>query len=119
MMADLALSSDGQTISGDLKLDSTAERSELTGSLKTDAIDLDKVLSLKGSGGESSSGDKVFPDDPIPFDALGGLDLNLSIARRYADSSAVDPTTEFGFRVSLVGVGRNDGSKTRRRSCRG
>lgn len=47
------------------------------------------------------------------------VDLNLSIARRYADSNAVDPTTEFGFRVSLVGVGGNDGSKPRRRSCRG
>ncbi|NND21754.1 MAG: LPS-assembly protein LptD [Silicimonas sp.] len=47
------------------------------------------------------------------------IDVSLSLTRRYADSTAVDPTTDFGFRVSLVGVGGNDGAPRRSRSCRG
>ena len=47
------------------------------------------------------------------------VDVMVSVSRRYASSSAGDPTTDFGFRVSLVGVGGADGTAPRRRSCRG
>lgn len=46
------------------------------------------------------------------------IDVSLSVSRRYANSVAVDPTTDFGFRVSLVGVGGQDGAPARR-NCRG
>ncbi|NNE79269.1 MAG: LPS-assembly protein LptD [Silicimonas sp.] len=47
------------------------------------------------------------------------LDLSLSLSRRYATSTSVDPTTEFGFRVSLTGVGDRGRERIRRQSCRG
>ena len=47
------------------------------------------------------------------------LDLSLSLTRRYASSTSVDPTTEFGFRVSLAGVGGGNADKRARRACRG
>ncbi|MEQ9038403.1 MAG: LPS assembly protein LptD [Silicimonas sp.] len=47
------------------------------------------------------------------------VDVMVSVSRRYASSSAGDPTTDFGFRVSLVGLGGADGTAPRRRSCRG
>ena len=47
------------------------------------------------------------------------IDLSLSLSRRYATSTSVDPTTEFGFRVSLTGVGDRGGERIRRGSCRG
>ena len=43
----------------------------------------------------------------------------LSISRRYASSTSVDPTTEFGFRVSLLGVGGSDAERVARQSCGG
>lgn len=45
--------------------------------------------------------------------------IDLAISRRFADSSSVDPTTEFGFRVSLTGVGARGSDGTRIRRCRG
>lgn len=47
------------------------------------------------------------------------IDVDFSMTRRYADSSAVDPTTDVGFRVSLAGVGNGSSKAPRRRSCRG
>ena len=47
------------------------------------------------------------------------LDLSLSLSRRYATSTSVDPTTEFGFRVSLAGVGGGQADQRARRACRG
>ena len=47
------------------------------------------------------------------------LDLSLSLTRRYADSTTVDPATEFGFRVSLAGVGGGQADQKVRRACRG
>lgn len=46
-------------------------------------------------------------------------DVSLSVSRRFADSTSVDPVTEFGFRVSLTGVGGRGGDATRLRRCRG
>ena len=46
------------------------------------------------------------------------VDLSLSLSRRYASSTSVDPTTDFGFRVSLTGFGGNDAGAPRR-TCRG
>lgn len=46
------------------------------------------------------------------------IDVSLSLTRRYADTTAVDPTTDFGFRVSLIGVG-GSGAVPVRRGCRG
>ncbi len=47
------------------------------------------------------------------------VDLSLSVSRRFADSTSVDPTTEFGFRVSLTGIGGRGSDQTRLRICRG
>ena len=45
--------------------------------------------------------------------------LDLSLSRRFATSTSVTPTTDFGFRVSLVGVGNGGSARDRRRVCRG
>ena len=45
------------------------------------------------------------------------VDVSLSLTRRFADSTSVDPTTEFGFRVSLAGIGQR-GTKSGRKSAR-
>ena len=45
--------------------------------------------------------------------------LALSVSRRYASSTSVEPTTEFGFRVSLLGVGGSDAERVARQSCGG
>lgn len=47
------------------------------------------------------------------------IDVAVSLSRRYASSTSVDPTTDFGFRVSLVGVGGREPDAPRRRTCRG
>ena len=49
------------------------------------------------------------------------VDLSLSLSRRYASSTSVDPTNEIGFRVSLIGVGDRGKGKGRApgRICRG
>jgi LPS-assembly protein len=47
------------------------------------------------------------------------IDVMVAVTRRYADSTTVDPTTDFGFRVSLLGVGGGENAAPRRRSCRG
>lgn len=49
------------------------------------------------------------------------VDVSLSLSRRYASSTSVDPTNEIGFRVSLIGVGNRGQGKGRGpgRICRG
>ena len=47
------------------------------------------------------------------------IDLALSVSRRFADSTSVDPTTELGFRISLTGIGGRGSDTTRLRRCRG
>ena len=47
------------------------------------------------------------------------IDLALSVSRRFADSTSVDPTTEFGFRVSLTGIGGRGSDRSTLRRCRG
>ena len=47
------------------------------------------------------------------------IDLGLSLSRRYATSTSVDPTTEFAVNVSLLGVGDGDSRSAARRGCRG
>ncbi len=49
------------------------------------------------------------------------VDMSLSLSRRYASSTSVDPTNEIGFRVSLIGVGNRGKGKGRApgRICRG
>lgn len=47
------------------------------------------------------------------------IDVSLSLSRRYATSTSVDPTTEFAFRVSLTGVGGRENDRAIRRKCRG
>ena len=47
------------------------------------------------------------------------IDLSLSLSRRFATSTSVDPTTEFGFRVSLTGVGGRRSDNVATRKCRG
>lgn len=45
--------------------------------------------------------------------------IDLSVTRRYATSTSVTPTTDFGFRVSLLGVGNRQKQGTNRSVCRG
>ena len=45
--------------------------------------------------------------------------IDLSVTRRYATSTSVTPTTDFGFRVSLLGVGNGQKQGTSRPVCRG
>ncbi|NNE88893.1 MAG: LPS-assembly protein LptD [Silicimonas sp.] len=45
------------------------------------------------------------------------VNVELSLSRRFATSTSVDPTTDFGFRVSLNGVGGREGPA--RNKCRG
>lgn len=45
--------------------------------------------------------------------------LDFSLSRRFATSSNVTPTTDFGFRVSLLGVGNGGDGASANRSCRG
>ncbi|MGI9389001.1 MAG: LPS-assembly protein LptD, partial [Boseongicola sp.] len=45
--------------------------------------------------------------------------LDLSLSRRFATSTSVTPTTGFGFRVSLIGVGNGTNARNARRVCRG
>lgn len=47
------------------------------------------------------------------------IDFSVSLSRRFADSSSVDATTQFGFRVSLTGIGGRGSDTTRLRRCRG
>lgn len=47
------------------------------------------------------------------------IDVAVLLSRRYATSTSVDPTTDFGFRISLVGIGGRDAELPRRRNCRG
>lgn len=46
------------------------------------------------------------------------VDFTVSLSRRFADSTSVDPTTQLGFSVSLTGIGGR-GNETRVRRCRG
>lgn len=46
-------------------------------------------------------------------------ELSLSLSRRFATSTSVEPTTELGFRVSLIGVGGREAGPGPTRSCRG
>ncbi|MCV6593163.1 MAG: LPS assembly protein LptD [Silicimonas sp.] len=49
------------------------------------------------------------------------VNLSLSLSRRYASSTSVDPTNEIGFRVALLGVGNQGPGRTggTGRLCRG
>ncbi len=45
--------------------------------------------------------------------------IDLSVTRRYATSTSVTPTTDLGFRVSLLGVGNGQKQGASRPACRG
>ena len=47
------------------------------------------------------------------------IDVSLSLSRRYASSTSVDTTTDFGFRVSLLGVGGRSTDAGKDRNCKG
>jgi len=47
------------------------------------------------------------------------VDFEVSVSRRFADSSSVDPTTELDFRMSLTGIGGRESDGARLRRCRG
>ena len=44
--------------------------------------------------------------------------LNLSVSRRFATSTSVTPITDFGFRVSLLGVGNQARGSSSGQTCR-
>ncbi|WP_264213300.1 LPS-assembly protein LptD [Leisingera thetidis] len=43
--------------------------------------------------------------------------VDLSVNRRYTSTTSVEPTTDFGFTISLSGFSVNSGNKQYRRSC--
>jgi LPS-assembly protein len=43
--------------------------------------------------------------------------VDVSVNRRYTSTTSVEPTTDFGFTISLNGFSVNSGSKQYRRSC--
>ncbi|MBT8458686.1 MAG: LPS assembly protein LptD [Boseongicola sp.] len=45
--------------------------------------------------------------------------IDLSVTRRYATSTSFTPTTDFGFRVSLLGVGNGQKQVSNRSVCKG
>lgn len=47
------------------------------------------------------------------------IDLTLLLSRRYATSTSVNPTTDFGFRVSLLGISGKASDAPRTRTCSG
>ena len=47
------------------------------------------------------------------------LRVDLSLSRRFATSTSLTPTTDFGFRVSLLGVGNGSGAASGSRTCKG
>ncbi|MEO1024258.1 MAG: LPS assembly protein LptD [Pseudomonadota bacterium] len=47
------------------------------------------------------------------------IDVELSLSRRFADSTTVDPATEFSFSVSLTGIGGRERQSGSQRNCRG
>ncbi len=47
------------------------------------------------------------------------VEIDLSVSRRYATSSSVTPTTDFGFRISLNGVGGASAGPTNKHTCSG
>jgi LPS-assembly protein len=46
------------------------------------------------------------------------MTVDLSVNRRYTSTTSVDPSTDFGFSISMNGFSVNNGSKQYRRSCR-
>ena len=44
--------------------------------------------------------------------------VDLSVNRRYTSTTSVEPSTDFGFTISMNGFSVNNGSKQYRRSCR-
>ncbi|WP_232400865.1 LPS-assembly protein LptD [Pseudophaeobacter flagellatus] len=44
--------------------------------------------------------------------------VDLSVNRRYTSTTSVDPSTDFGFSISMNGFSINNGSKQYRRSCK-
>lgn len=47
------------------------------------------------------------------------VDLSLSLTRRYATSTSIDPTTDFNIRVGVLGIGGREGVRSSRRKCMG
>ncbi|MEM6386352.1 MAG: LPS assembly protein LptD [Pseudomonadota bacterium] len=47
------------------------------------------------------------------------VDFEVSISRRYANSTSVDPTTSLDWRVSLTGIGGRGNDPAQLRRCRG
>ena len=47
------------------------------------------------------------------------IDLTILLSRRYATSTSVNPTTDFGFRVSLLGISGKASDAPRTRTCSG
>jgi uncharacterized protein involved in outer membrane biogenesis len=74
---DLVLTASGSTIKGKAVLDMTGEHTALSGSLSVDQIDLDALTQSAETEVESTG--RVFPDTPLPFDALHALDLKLDL----------------------------------------
>jgi LPS-assembly protein len=45
------------------------------------------------------------------------VQVNMSVARRFTSTSTIEPSTEFGFTLSLTGYALEGGGKTYKRKC--
>lgn len=73
---DLRLALAGTNLSGTLGADISGETPSFTGDLAADAIDLAKWTGDDGSG---SSGDRLFPEDPLPVAWMQAADADLRL----------------------------------------
>ncbi len=83
-LSDLKISIGSSDIKGSLGLDIAGKRPKLTAVLSSEKLDLrsiatkDKGEAKKGTKGQGKSRKKVFPNDPLPLDALKQIDADLS-----------------------------------------
>jgi uncharacterized protein involved in outer membrane biogenesis len=63
-------------LSTDLMVDLSGARPSLTGSVTADTIDLTQLPPAP----EEAAGDKLFPSDPLPMDALTAADVDLDVS---------------------------------------
>ena len=90
---------------------------------ETNELWLDGSYALNGNWTAAANVRYDIADDRATRAGLGltyqneCVTLNLSMNRRFTSTESVEPTTDFGFTLSLNGFSVKSGTKTYRRSC--